>query len=111
MSTANLDHLAALVAERDNLAAEIKRLTEAQKALDAHIQHEMGEAEAATIGGRPAFTWKRTGQFSEKRFRTEQPAAADRYTVLVPAIDTDKLAAESPELYAAYRARRFERKA
>ena len=110
MTTINIDHCAALLAERDNLTAEIKRLTEARDALDAYLQHEMGEAEVALLGGKPAVTWKHTGTFNAKRFTTEQPALADRYTVLVPKLDTDKLAAEAPEVYAAYRGRRFERK-
>lgn len=110
MTTANIDHLANWVMERDNLTAEIKRLTEARNLLDKHIQQEMGAAEVATIGGRPAFTYKHTGTFESKRFATEQPALLERYTVLVPELDKDKLAAECPEVYAAYRGRRFERK-
>lgn len=111
MTTAiNLDHLAALVTEYDKLTAEIKLLTEAQDALKAHIQHEMGEAEAATIGGQPAFTWKRTGTFAERRFETEQPVLADVYRVLAPVINREKLRADAPEVYAAYCGRRFERK-
>lgn len=107
MTTANIDHLAAMVTEYDAIQAEIKRLGQAAELLEQHIQHTMGEAESATIGGRPAFTWKRNGTFAAKRFTAEQPEAAERYTVLRPALDTDKLKAESPELYAAYRGRRF----
>lgn len=110
MTTVNLDHLAALQAEYDSLVAEAKRLTEAADALKAHIQHEMGEAEVATIGGKPAFTWKRTGQFNQRRFATEHPDLYAQYTVLRPVVDTDKLAAEVPEVFERYRARRFERK-
>lgn len=64
-----------------------------------------GDAEVATVGGKPVFTWKANGQFAHKRFRTAEPELAAQYTHMVPAVDTVRLAADHPETYRTYRAR------
>ncbi|MFI5973598.1 YqaJ viral recombinase family protein [Streptomyces sp. NPDC051452] len=77
------------------------QLTEAENQLRANA----GEAEVATIGGRPAYTWRRNGQFAAARLRDAEPDLAAQYTHLVPAVDTERLAQEHPETYRKYRAR------
>lgn len=67
-------------------AAELEDLLTAREALDNQIeaakhaiQAEMGEAEVATIGGRPAFTWKRSTRRSFDQAAAKKllgPAAA-----------------------------------
>jgi len=64
-----------------------------------------GDAEVATVGGKPAFTWRANGQFAHARFREAEPELAAAYTRLVPAVDTKRLEAEHPETYRKYRAR------
>lgn len=108
-----LDDLAALIAQYDAMVAEADKWTRAADVLKRRIQAVMGEAAEATIAGRPVFTWRHTGQFNEKRFATDNPDLALKYTrtITVEQLDRDALAAEQPDLYTAYRARRFERKA
>lgn len=82
----------------------------------AGIEHELtgvenrmrqlaGDAEVATVGGKPVFTWKANGQFAHRKFRNAEPELAAGYTHLVPAVDTARLAADHPTTYRKYRAR------
>ncbi|WP_416976649.1 YqaJ viral recombinase family protein [Streptomyces sp. T028] len=64
-----------------------------------------GDAEVATVGGKPVFTWRQNGQFAHARFRDEQPELAAQYTHLVPAVDAERLAEDHPQTYRTYRAR------
>jgi len=64
-----------------------------------------GDAEVATVGGKPVFTWRQNGQFAHRRFRKAEPELAAEYTHSVPAVDTVRLAADHPETYRTYRAR------
>jgi len=107
-----LDHLAALVLAEQQAKAEASRWADAAKTLEARIQAEMGADTEATIGGNVVYTWRHTGQFSTKQFTAQQPELAAKYTIerLVAEIDQKTLADEQPDLYTAFRARRFERK-
>lgn len=111
MSTVDLTEHAALVTAYDAAVAEAKKWIEAAEVLKKRLQAAMGEATVAEMDGRPAFTWKPTGQFNEKRFTAEMPELASQYMVTVERVDTGALAKDHPTAYAAYRARRFERKA
>lgn len=113
MTTINLDHLAALVASHAEMQAEADKWQKAADTLKARIQAEMGDATEATVAGRSVFTWRRTGVFSAVRFGKDHPDLVTKYTrpVTRDELDTTTLAAEHAELYAAYRSRRFERKA
>jgi putative phage-type endonuclease len=86
---------------REELAERNDELVEIENQLRANA----GDAEVATIGGRPAYTWRQNGQFATARFREAEPEIAAQYTRLVPAVDTDRLAQEHPETYRKYRAR------
>lgn len=76
-------------------------LTEVENLLRAMAE----DAEVATIGGRTAFTWRQNGNFAPARFAKAEPELAAQYTHLVPAVDTERLAADHPQTYRKYRAR------
>lgn len=108
----SIDHLSAVREEHLRYLAEAQKWLDSAAALEAHIKAVIGEADEATIDGKVVYTWKRVGQFAAKRFATEQPELNAKYTrpVTVDQLDVDQLKAEQPEVYAAYRARRFEKK-
>ncbi len=64
-----------------------------------------GDAEVATVGGKPVFTWRQNGQFAHRRFRQAEPELAAEYTHLVSAVDITRLAKDHPEIHRKYRAR------
>lgn len=66
----------------------------------------LGEHETA-VGpdGAALYTWKRNGALAKKKFTEAHPDLAEKYTHLIPAIDTAALAEGHPEEYRAYRAR------
>src|SRR5687767_11664113 len=105
-----LDHMAALVEAYDQAVAEAAKWATAAEVLKKRIQAEMGDATEATVAGVAAFTWKHTGTFAHARFAKDHPDLAEKHTVMRPALDADALAAAHPDLYTAYRGRRFERK-
>jgi putative phage-type endonuclease len=89
-----------------------RELKERQAALETdltEVENRMrqlaGDAEVATVGGKPVFTWRQNGQFAHRRFREAEPELAAEYTHYVPAIDTAWLAKDHPETYRTYRAR------
>ncbi|MFJ6841421.1 YqaJ viral recombinase family protein [Streptomyces griseoluteus] len=86
---------------REEIGDRDRELTEIENRLRALL----GDAEVATIGGRPAYTWRQNGQFAPARFREAEPQLAAEYTHYVPAIDTKWLAKDHPETYRKYRAR------
>lgn len=99
-------------AEADDLLARRAAVTERQSELAAEraaVEHELkallGDREIALRGGEPVYSWKRNGMFSAKRFREAHPDLAEKYTHLVPAIDTAALKAAHPDEYRASRAR------
>lgn len=109
----NLDDLAPLVEALDKAKAEQKKWAAAAETLEKRIQSVMGEFTEGHIAGRPAFTWKHTGQFNARRFTQDHPDLITKYTrpVTREELDTETLKTELPDLFTAYRARRFERKA
>ena len=90
---------------RRELKEQAARLDHDLTEVENRMRQLAGDAEIATVGGKPVFTWKANGQFAHKRFRTAEPELAAQYTHMVPAVDTDRLAADHPEIYRTYRAR------
>ncbi|MEV7422825.1 lambda-exonuclease family protein [Streptomyces sp. NPDC091212] len=86
---------------KEQLAVVDEELTEVENQLRA----QLADSEVGLIGGRIAYTWRQNGQFTTARFREEQPELAAAYTHLVPAVDTERLAADHPHLFRTYRAR------
>lgn len=113
MNPIHLDELAPLVDALNHAEAEAKKWGGAAETIRKRIQSVMGERTEGHIGGRSVFTWRHTGQFNARRFAQDHPDLAVKYTVTVTRdeVDVDALKAELPELFTAYRARRFERKA
>jgi len=109
VTTTNLDHLAALIASYEQTQAEADKWQKAADVLKARIQAEMGEATEATLAGKPVFTWRNTGQFNAKRFSQDHPDLTTKYTkpVTRDELDVEALKVEQPDLFTAYRSRRF----
>ncbi|MFI1767460.1 YqaJ viral recombinase family protein [Streptomyces sp. NPDC020800] len=106
-ATAEVDPVATMLLKqrrrelKEQIAVFDGQLTEVEN----QMRQLAGDAEVATIGGRPAYTWRQNGQFAPARFRAAEPDLATAYTRMVPAVDTERLAAEHPEIYRKYRAR------
>ncbi|WP_254705927.1 YqaJ viral recombinase family protein [Streptomyces vilmorinianum] len=96
-----------LTERRRGLKARIAADTHDLVEVENQLRVAVGEAEVATIGGRPVYTWRQNGNFAAARFRAAEPELAAEYTHMVPAIDTERLAADHPETYREYRARRL----
>lgn len=113
MTTTDLTDLAAVIAAYDQARAEADKWTKSAEVLRKRIEEAMGQAEEATVAGLPAFTWRRTGAFNARRFTTDHPDLATKYTrpVTREELDTEALAAEHTDLFTAYRGRRFLREA
>lgn len=66
----------------------------------------LGDAETAIADdGTVAYTWKRNGQFSGKKFREARPDLAMKYTRLAPQVDVEAIKASEPDIYRQFRAR------
>lgn len=96
-----LQLLARRASLKDRLAATETQLAEVEN----ELKIALGDAEVATAGGRTAYTWIANGTFRTKAFRAEQPELAATYVRLAPAVDTDRLAADHPDIYRRYRSR------
>lgn len=102
------------VDEARRLRAEHAKATQAVEDATAYlrrVQNEMrlaaGANEIVKAGGVPVWTNKQNSTFAPKRFRTEQPELAARYTHMVKAIDTDRLKADDEAMFRRYRARQL----
>lgn len=104
--TVELDRaeVAALLAAREEAQADLasaeKRIDDAENQMRALI----GDAELATVDFETVATWKPNGTFASKRFAEAHPELAETYRTKT-VIDTKRLAAERPDLYAAFRPR------
>ncbi|WP_433233890.1 YqaJ viral recombinase family protein [Actinomadura nitritigenes] len=96
-----------LLARRADLRARVTKLDAELAEVENELKMQLGEAEVALIGGRTAYTWIANGTFRAKAFRAEQPELAAAYVRQMPAIDTERLAADHPEIHRRYRARRL----
>ncbi|BBA98269.1 hypothetical protein RVR_4398 [Actinacidiphila reveromycinica] len=88
-----------------DLKARAKGVAEELRAVENEIRLLTGENEIAQADGKAAWSWKANGTFASKRFTEDEPQLAATYTHMVPALDLDRLKAEQPQKYAAYRAR------
>lgn len=96
--------VAPLLAVRDEALADLasaeQRIDDAENQMRALI----GDAELATVDGLTVATWKANGTFASKRFAKAHPELAETYRTKT-VMDTKRLAAERPDLYAAFRPR------
>lgn len=90
---------------RRELKAAQSRLDGELTEVENRMRQLAGDAEVATVGGKPVYTWRQNGQFAHARFRDEKPELAAQYTRLVEAVDAERLAADHPQIHRTYRAR------
>ena len=89
------------------LKAWAKKLQTKINAVENEMKTLTGDAEIANTPGGKVWTWKQNGTFRSSDFRDEQPDLAAQYTRLMPALDVQALAADHPDIYGQYRARRL----
>lgn len=97
-----------LLAERDRLNQQAKDVESQVGAVENRLRQIAGEAEVLlgdSEDNDPIYTYKANGTFAPKKFTTAHPELAAEYVRLVEAVDTKRLAADHPELYAQFRAR------
>ncbi|MGC0418335.1 YqaJ viral recombinase family protein [Embleya sp. AB8] len=94
-----------LRARRHDLKVREKALAAEIRAVENEMRLLSGENDIARAGGKPAWTWKANGTFASRKFSEAEPELAAEYTHMVPALDLDRLKAEKPKTYDAYRAR------
>ncbi|WBF79005.1 RecE-like exonuclease [Arthrobacter phage Bolt007] len=88
-----------------------KTAEDAAKAVEAELRARVGEATyivpapTADPAGDNLANLKPTATFSGKRFREENPEAADRYRITKEVLDVETLKIKEPELYTKYRSR------
>lgn len=106
-ATVEVDPVEALLLNqrRRELKDQAARLDDDLTEVENRMRQLAGDAEIATVGGKPVFTWKANGQFAPRRFRQAEPELAAEYTHLVPAVDIKRLETDHPEIYRTYRAR------
>lgn len=89
----------ALVTEREKLAAAERAAKTDHEALKNRVRAQLGDAEELVCDGRAVFTWKHTEKFAAARFAKAHPEKATAYLKPVTVVDTERLAAEEPDLY------------
>ncbi|WP_435600803.1 YqaJ viral recombinase family protein [Streptomyces sp. C10-9-1] len=94
-----------LLQRRRELKANIKVLLHDLDEVENQMRTHLATAEVATVGHREVYSWRQNGAFAPARFREAEPELAAHYIRMVPAIDTERLAADHPETYRTYRAR------
>jgi putative phage-type endonuclease len=96
-----------LVEERRALKERAQQLADELADVETRLKAAAGAAEVVKVRGEVAFTWRRNGPFAMRRFAEAHPELAAEYTRTVEALDVERLAAERPDLYRAFRARRL----
>ncbi|MCT9090610.1 YqaJ viral recombinase family protein [Streptomyces sp. ASQP_92] len=96
-----------LLDRRRELKAREQRTADELREVDNRLKAVAGEAEVVKTQGAVAFTWKQNGPLSTKRFAAAHPDLAAKYTHRVDALDTKSIAAELPDEYRVFRARRL----
>ncbi|WTW95465.1 YqaJ viral recombinase family protein [Streptomycetaceae bacterium NBC_01309] len=94
-----------LRARRAALKKREEEVAEELRTVENEMRLLAGDCAIATAEGQPAWSWKGNGTFASKRFAEAEPELAAAYTHMVPAIDIDRLKADHPEKYDAFRAR------
>lgn len=100
------DALADLTEYR-SLGEQIKTLERLQDAARARVCAALGSAGAGLADDRTVVTWRNTGPLNETALRTDKPDLYDAYTRPVREFDRDRFARDHPDMFTAYRSRRF----
>lgn len=69
------------------------------------IRALLGPAQYGVCDGAEVVTWKQNGTFASSRFAAEHPALVEQFTRPLPALDTEALKRDHPDVYDSYRAR------
>ncbi|MFF4738803.1 YqaJ viral recombinase family protein [Streptomyces sp. NPDC001262] len=107
VTVADPDDVLPLLDRRRELHERVARAESELRELDNRLKAVAGEAEVVKVRGEAAFTWRQNGTFSQKRFTATHPDLAEQYRHTVDALDTKRLAAERPDTFRAFRARRL----
>ncbi len=100
--------------ERDEIARLREKTLAAEKAavadadaLKNRVRGLIGDAERLMCGDIEVATWRNSGKFLEKRLRAAHPKLAAEYEheVTKTVLDTERLAADHPDIYRACRGR------
>ncbi|WP_434600467.1 YqaJ viral recombinase family protein [Streptomyces sp. A5-4] len=97
----------ALRARHADVKAREKAIKDELRLVENEMKLLTADSEIAKAGGQSAWTWKGNGTFASKQFADAHPDLVEQYTHMVPALDVDRLKAEQPVTYAAFRARRL----
>lgn len=101
------DKAEALLAKEARMTERVKVAEEQLRSVQNEMRLLAGDAEIVRSGGKPVWTNKQNSTFSPKRFHAEYPELAEKYTHKVPALDMDRLKAESADEYRLCRARQL----
>ena len=85
-------------------AAEVKRWKQVEAAAKTQLKAIAAGREFVTVDGRPVVRIAANGTFSPTRFTKDHPGLATEYETTKTVLDTKRLAADHPDLYAQYRA-------
>lgn len=96
-----------LLEQRAALKVHEQLVADELRLVDNQLKAVAGEAEVVKAAGETAFTWKQNGTFANKKFADAHPDLAAQYMHNVAALDTKRLAAEHPDLFRKFRARRL----
>ncbi|MFJ6748298.1 YqaJ viral recombinase family protein [Streptomyces sp. NPDC091266] len=96
-----------LLKQRAAIKVNEQLVADELRLVDNQLKATAGTAEVVKADGETAFTWKQNGTFAAKKFADAHPDLAAQYTHHVTALDTKRLAAEHPDLFRKFRARRL----
>lgn len=84
--------------------------TEADR-IRKRIEERIGDAYAATVDGVKVLTYRPTKKYAEARLRKDYPDLTEHFILVqkVEVLDTDKFAAQHPEIAERYRVRSLRR--
>lgn len=94
-----------LLQRRRELKATIAALSGDLAEVENQMRTHLTVHEVATVGNREVFSWRQNGNFAAARFRAAEPELASQYVRMVPAVDTERLAADHPDTFRKFRAR------
>lgn len=95
------------LAEYRSLGEQIKTLKRLQDAAQARVCAAMGSAEVGLVDDRTVVTWRNTGALKTTQLRADLPDLFRVYTRTIEEFDQDRFAHDHPDLFNAYRSRRF----
>lgn len=102
-----VDEAIRLRAEYQKRKQAVKDAADELRLVENKMRLAAGANEVVKANGVPVWSNKQNSTFAPKRFAEEQPELAAEYTRMVPAIDTDRLKDERPDIYRMYRARQL----